>query len=277
MAEYPDIERGTNFGDIPARQWQNLSSRARRSDNFNVGPGLLIEKARDGDRILLDPKHEPTALHRKRVVVIKEPAPGTDQWLEVKTVRYKNRVPRPPGTRGGTYELHGPTIQAYPVVGTVFAEFVGLAFAETDGEGATIAPDSSTAILDAYFEAGIWYVYPPTQLDRFVVCRSYTEGDDDGFGRTLIVQDVLPTLDEAGVWTGALTVVGDPIEMNVWPAMKAADFAPFLWFPADLNDFATILPVTFWHGTWWLKQRPKRPVSIRRGPLQLVDCQPVEE
>lgn len=227
----------------------------------------------------------PSALHkvhrplRRIVVLIKEPNVAEDEWLNVRAVRYLDSPPIPlspipsdPPQLRVSYATDA--FRAYPKIGYTIADFLGSAFADIDDAGIVILPDLTTVFLDAYLDHGFWVVSPPATRERFVVCRKYLDDDTDGLGRMLIVQEVMPELDVEDKWTGRMQVSSVPIEMNIWPFMKAADFAPFLWYPAELNDFTTILPITFWHGAWWLKQRPKKPVSIRRGPLQLVDCQP---
>lgn len=55
MSDYPAINRGTQFGQIPARQWQNLFSDLRRVVNLNVGPGLRLEKGLEAFRLFRTP------------------------------------------------------------------------------------------------------------------------------------------------------------------------------------------------------------------------------
>lgn len=51
MSEYPDIQRGTQFGDVPARQWQNVFTDLRRVTGMTAGPGLILEKGFTNYRI----------------------------------------------------------------------------------------------------------------------------------------------------------------------------------------------------------------------------------
>lgn len=277
--DFPIIDRGTQFGQVPARQWQNLIETVKQLANLKVGQGLSIDKPTDGWFIGLDPKHEPTVVHRRRVILVREPAEG-DRWLDVRGVRYLDQPPhiryRAEPPQENRYQLHTEVLQAYPVPGSRISDFVGAAFAELDEANEPVPVNDSAVFLDAYWERDAWYVHPPIFQDRFVVCRQYAFDDPEGWGRLIVVQEVEPELGAFQEWTGALRPIGDVFEINVWPTMKAADFAPFLWVPEAMNDETTILPLTFWRGAWWLKQRPKRAVSLRRGPLRIVDCQPVE-
>lgn len=216
----------------------------------------------------------------RTVVLIKEPNLAEDTWLDVRAVHYLDAPPiaLSPIQTEPRVSYATDVFRAYPKIGYRLADFVGFAFDDIDDEGDPRFPDLTAVFMEAHRSNAFWLMAPPVTQERYVICRDYLPTDTErlGLDRMVIVQEVMPELDAEGAWTGNMQISGEPTEMNVWPFMKAADFEPFFWLSADLNDSATILPVTFWHGTWWLKQRPKRAVSLRRGPLQLVDCQPME-
>lgn len=115
----------------------------------------------------------------------------------------------------------------------------------------------------------------PSMQDHelLVVLRAF-HNDDPG-SRFAFVQEVKPVLDQ-GTWTGQMQAVGATILVNVWPPMTCRHFAPFIWQAAELDDRTTILPLTRIGGVWWLKQRPMRAVSMRHGPVRMLDCAPFE-
>lgn len=255
-------------------QWSRRQKVDHRQQNEPVEAinrmmtGIGVPRQRIDARMLL----------QRSVVLVKEPDLTEDASIAVRAIEYADRPPVV-----GQYRFSTAAFEAYPALGISMADFAGLAWLQPPPEEPppeeplpVKQPDLSAAICEACVRGSLWYVQPPIYPDRFVVAQSYTDDDSDGNGRMLIVQEVLPSLGENGRWTGVLFVTGESVEMNVWPTMKAADFAPFLWVPEVLNDQTTILPLTFWHGTWWLKQRPKRAVALRRGPLRIVDCQPTE-
>lgn len=255
------------------RQWSQRQPIDHRIQNEPVEALNQLTTGIAPPRQLLD---MPIVIQRS-VVLIKEPDPLVDTYLEVRPLVYADRPPV-----SGQYIFSGSAFVAYPELGLEINDFVGLAWLEREEpegdeeEGALKQPDASAAICKAYLRQSLWHVQSPIYPERFVVCRAYLDDDLEGLGRLLIAQEVMPSLDEDGMWTGTLEAIDEPVEINVWPTMKASDFGPFFWLPEALNDETTILPLTFWHGVWWLKQRPKRGVSLRRGPLRIVDCQPTE-
>lgn len=263
MPRFPHIRKGMDWHQTSAREWNAMSDAAESWANLTTGPGLRLVKRPRGATLELDPHGPGPETFRKRVA-IQEVA---DSHLIVREVVYAGSPPVP-GEMSWNREAH----VAYPDVGSDFSEFRSFVWGEDD-------PKLETPILSAYRKAGDWLVILPATVDRMVVLRSFglnpATGEPDENSRFAIVQDVEPVIVD-NVWTGEMETSGEPQTINVWPLMRAGHFRPFIWIPTTLSTLATILPLTLIEGVWWLKQRPKRAVARRQGPVKLLDCAQVD-
>lgn len=285
MGDYPDIRRGSQMGDTSARQWQNLMRDIRALAGLQVGDGLEYTKIGEVMQLSLVPEilqWQPMT----RTVVLVEPVDLTSMVLSVREVRYRNIPPTVlvepvdpdnPAADEMQYTWHEAVFPAFPEYGYKPIDYEPY-FWDIEQDG---VPDERAVFFKARFERDLWILDTgAVRANKLIVVRAFgndAEGAPSETSKFLLVQEVRLKYDESHKWTGEWLVIGDPVEVNIWPNMKAGDFAPFVWIPGSLNEFVTFLPLTFILGTWWVVQQFKQPVSARRGPLRLVDCQPVEE
>lgn len=283
MPEYPDIRAGTQLGDTAARQWQNAWRDLKAVSGMQVGDGLRYEKTGEVISLTLVPgttQRQP----KSRTVVLVEPFDKASMVLTVREVRYRKTPPTDPTNI--QYTWHEDVFQAFPEPGTEPAEYEPFLWTEQVEVGTPGAPRmatkepqvSDTVFLRARYENDLWIVdlSGSIKADKLVIVHAYGNEDEPG-SRFLVVHEVVLTYDADHVWTGEYEIIGDPVEVNVWHNMKAADYAPWLWQPIEITREATLLPLTFMLGAWWVKPEPKFGVTQRRGPLQIVDCQPTPE
>lgn len=252
---------------ISASQQQELVRQARRKI---VGPGVTTTS--EGIHI-----REPKRISAITVVVVSRQSQNEnsgDYSFKVRRVRNVWSNTDPPSLLPGRYEWDGEPFDAYSDYGYEPIEYEPY-YWDIDEDG---IPDSRAVFFRTRFEQGAWIVdmvSGAVRADKLVVIRAYGN-DDEGrpseLSESLFVQEVHKKYDAWHKWTGEWTVVGEPVEVDVWGNMKAGDFAPFIWYPGALNRFATLLPLRFILGDWWVVPQFKEAVSVRRGPLQIVDC-----
>lgn len=186
-----------------------------------------------------------------------------DESLTVRRVRYTDDPPIV-----GEYEWDDIDFEAFPDYGASILDYEAFYWSpDEDGN-----PTLDTPFILTRSEYNVWLALLDQRMERFVIARRF--GSNDAGSHFMVIQELAPT---RGVpWDGLFRTVGTVKTINVWPTMKAGDFTPFLWEADDLSDEMTVLPLTWWRGGWWLKQRPKWPVSARKGPLKVVDCTGVE-
>lgn len=246
----PRISKGSQFGDVTAAQWNNLVDIVER-----LARSLP-------DATLNAPPPPPDNIRRtRRVALVRRIESDIQNEIKVRTVLY--REDRPPVS--GDY-VWGESFTAYPEVGVTPLDLAPFAWPE-------LQPTIRTPILHARQDHEFWFVSPPMQAEKLVVLRAF--GDDDPGSRFALVQEVRPILVD-GAWTGAYESFGDAEQVNVWPTMVAGDFAPFMWLALQIDDRTTLLPLVFYAGVWYLKQRPKRAVVMRDGPIKTLDCSDAE-
>lgn len=292
MTDFPDIRRGTQLSDTAARQWQNLMGAVHAVAGMQVGEGLEYTKAGEVMHLGLMPEIVQRRPATRIVVVVKRIDPFVPSMvLSVREVRYRDTPPKlpvepinpdNPQTDELQYTWHEDVFPAFPDYGYRPIDYDPYYWdMEQDG-----VPDASAVFFKARFEHDIWIVdlvSGAMRPDKLVVVRAFgndAEGQPSATSKFLFVQEVRRKYDTAHNWTGEWVLADPdeaPVEVNVWGNMKAGDFAPFLWLPTALNEFVTLMPLKFILGDWWVVQQFKQPVSVRRGPLQLVDCQPTEQ
>lgn len=279
MPDFPDIRRSSQWGDTAARQWQNLMHEVTAVAGMQVGDGLVYEKVGEVMRLTLASEVRQRQPKTRTVVLVK-PVDLASMVLTVREVRYRNTPPtlpvENPEPEQVQYTWHEDVFQAFPEYGYRPADYEPF-FWDMVQDG---VPDLRSVFFKARFERDVWIVdmSGAIRAEKLVVIRGFGD-DNSATSKFLLVQEVRLQYDAAHQWTGEWAVVEGvaPVEVNIWPNMKAGDFAPFVWYPDALNPFVTFLPLRFTLGVWWVVQQFKSPVSARRGALRLVDCQPVEE
>lgn len=284
MSEYPDIQRGTQFGQVPARQWQKAFIDLRRVVGMTAGPGLILDKGFTNYRITRTQPTPATQPAQPRTVVLVEPFDKTSMVLNVREARYQEAPPS--DATDILYTWHNDAFQAFPEPGTEPFEYEPFLWTEqikvTEGDESRIVlkvPQvAETIFLRARYEHGLWIIdlSGSIKADKLVIVHAFGNNGTPG-SRFLVVHEVVLTYDAEHVWTGEYEIIGEPVEVNVWHNMKAGNYAPWLWVPTEINREATLLPLTFMLGAWWVKPQPKFAASLRRGPLAIVDCQPTED
>lgn len=279
MSDLPEFSQSQKPSDWSAAQLRNLSIAARKINNLRAGPGLEIRHTDSGIEINLTEafrKSQP----REATVVLTHLPEKEDTLLCVRKVRHITIPPQPSrencddGIEGKpvcTYGWDGPDFEAYPDFGSVAMSYSAFYWPPED------PPMLKTDFLRAKFRDGYWFVEAQIGAERMVVIRAYVDDEPDPqASRFIIVQEVTLAYGEEGNWTGGYEATGDAVKVNVWPTMFAGQFAPFIWAGDEITDLTTILPLASIGGIWWLKQRPKRAIVRRTGPLKLLDCTAVE-
>lgn len=256
MTDLPDIQPGTQWSETFAREWQQVMNVIRQIDGLTVAPPLTKGQAGTGLHIGFNPQAGFTSILRSRVALVSTIGQEATS-LEIRRVRYATNPPTV-----GEYEWADQPTVAYPEVGFSLEDFAAFLWTEE-------SPTPSTPFLDAWWD-GYWFVSLPSQAEKRVVLRAFL--NDDPGSAFVVVQEVRPVLDAQGAWTGEFEPFGDPATVNVWPKMVAGDYRPFLWPAEALSPRTTILPLTLYGGVWHLKQRQKRAVVRRTGPVKLLDC-----
>lgn len=262
MTQFPDFSRGKTWSEFKAEEWNALRLAVMQWANLDVAPPLQLIK--QGDRAMLgvDWQLVQTPLQYITVLVTKIPT-VEDAYLHIKQVRYLDIPPQ-----AGRYEWASDEMRGFPDFGAELADYEELVH---EGD-----PELTAPFLRARSFEGLWIVEKQAQVERggadmIVIARSY----DDPGSRFITVQEIKPNPGDP--WDGTFIIEGDATIVNVWPTMRAGDFTPFLWPGDPLTDLMTPLPLTWWWGMWWLKQRPKLRVSQRHGPIKVADCTGIEE
>ena len=246
MAEYPDIQKGTRFQDTKSSEWQKLTGDVQKKHDERTPTKELELQTSDRDR---------------RVAVVKAVDPEADVSISVREIHYD-----PSGwPRAGVY-VWGREFQAYPDIGAELDDYNGFHWRGDD-------PTLDTPKLIAHWTDGYWLLELSQPQERLVVLREFFTNDPGSF--FAMVQEVVPTIGDDGAWTTEWETLGVAFMVNVWPTMVAGDYAPFVWTADQIDKrLTTLLPLAWYRGVWYLKQRPKWPVIRRKGPVKQLDCVP---
>lgn len=260
MSQFPDIPPGIPWEETYSREWHNLIDYVGRvMAAFGVTPSGEIG----------GPGGEFIIRRRIRVAIV-EPLDAEQPYMMVRTVRYANDPPVV-----GAYEWGSPPFEAYaepPFELSDYAAFVWM----VEDVSPEPPPALQTPMLDAHWQDGHWLVglAEGGGAEKLVVVRAFADGPDDEpdpGSRFLIVQEVRPVIVD-GTWNGTYEAFGDTSEVNVWPAMTAGQYAPFVWEPLGLQEKTTVLPLTRIGGVWYVKQRAKMNIERPTGRIKQMDC-----
>lgn len=258
MSDLPEIERGTQWGQTSARQWRNAMELVSAIDRISTGDGILLRKTAGGLRIeRADQRDDEASIIMPGAMVR---APEETSGIGTYWARGLRYAGTPPVA--GQYAWRTQPMPVEPEIGTDVAELEAMRWDDPEP-----APDMPVIML--HRRSGTWYAHAQSVNERIVILRGF-EGDDPR-SRFVVVHELRPILDN-GQWTGGLETFGDLITVPVWPTMKAENFAPFVWQSDTITDAATPLPLSWWRGAWWLKQRPKRAISRVRAVRRTLEC-----
>ncbi len=254
----PTLDEVSAGERISAEQWNFIVNLLRRKI---TGPDVVEHTT--GWHIARPP---PTSVVVKQfaTVVLTVLPVAEDTSLTARRVRY---IDEPPEV--GRYEWDDTDFETFPDFGADILDYEAFYWSPDDDGDPTI----DTPFIFARLERSDWLLSLDQRMERLVVARQFEM--DDAQSRFILVQEIAPT--RGTPWDGMFRKVGTIKTINVWPTLVAGDFTPFLWTPDDLADEMTVLPLTWWRGAWWLKQRPKWAVSERKGLLKVLDCTGVEE
>lgn len=258
MHDFPTIREDDKWSDTSARQWTNLVKVVEAFANLEVGAGLIRKSTPNGVRIELTPGTLDRLDTYRRVCPVEMDPDG--RFMRVRAVKYHQSPPTPNELAWASQ----PFI-AYPAVGCQLVEFASAVYDDA------LDPTADAVILDCRKIGDFWYVSAPSVTELQVVVRGYLPDDPDGFKHHILVQEIEPEIID-GQWTERVVPVGSVIDVPLWPPMLAFEYAPLVWQADELTEATTIVPLTWFKGHWWLKQRFMRGISKRVGPVRHLDC-----
>lgn len=178
MTEFPDVRRGSQFGDTSARKWQNLMREVSAIAGMQVSDDFEFVKVGEVMRLSL----APTVRQRQpkpRTVVLVEPFDPTSMVLTLREVRYRHTPPTDPGDI--RYSWHEIKFQAFPAPGTTPADYASFLWTELEGDFLKEPQTDATTFLRARYTNDLWIVEMPTQ-DTYRHCVFRRVGNRVGNG-----------------------------------------------------------------------------------------------
>lgn len=255
MSQFPDIPPGKPWEETSSREWRNLIGYVGRvMDALGVTPTGTIGEP--GSSFIIR--------RRRRVAIVRTIDARERPYLTVRPIRYLNDPPQV-----GVYEWADEPFEAYPEIGFTLSDYEPFVWTAP-------GPTLGMPVLDIYWQDRHWLVSLSDSggAETLVVVRAFENGQDglpDPGSRFLIVQEVRPTIVD-GAWNGAYEAFGDTAKVNVWPALTAGHYRPFLWEPVGLLEKTTIMPLARIGGVAYCKQQPKLHVERPTGQIKQMDC-----